>query len=53
VISLSTSIAASAQAEYEAGKALGDDQIKDIFTKLVSSMDTSTKYSLNPPEVVS
>ncbi|KAF8162282.1 hypothetical protein K438DRAFT_1775985 [Mycena galopus ATCC 62051] len=51
IIMLSNAIAASRQAEYRAGKALGDEQINDIFTKLVSSTEKTTKYSLDPSEV--
>ncbi|KAJ7226872.1 cytochrome P450 [Mycena pura] len=51
VLTLLDAITASRQAQYAARKSLGDDEIDDLFTKLVSSTDGAAKYALEPPDV--
>ncbi|CAK5278914.1 unnamed protein product [Mycena citricolor] len=51
VISLSNELAAQRQTEYSIDKAAGVDDVADIFTKLVSTLESDAKYSLDPPEV--
>ncbi|KAF7374654.1 Cytochrome P450 [Mycena sanguinolenta] len=51
VLTLIASIAAGRQAEYSTLKELGEDEIKDLFTKLVSSTDEAARYTLTPAEV--
>ena len=53
VLTLLDAITASRQAQYAARKSLGEDEIDDLFTKLVSSTDGAAKYALEPPDVVS
>ncbi|KAJ7671599.1 cytochrome P450, partial [Mycena polygramma] len=51
VMTLSDALAASRQAQYSADKELGEENIDDLFTKLVSATDGNAKYALKPPEV--
>nr|GAT54839.1 cytochrome P450 [Mycena chlorophos] len=51
VLTLITSLAAGRQAESSTLKELGDDEMNDLFTKLVSSTDDAARYSLTPAEV--
>ncbi|KAJ7174494.1 cytochrome P450, partial [Mycena filopes] len=51
VMALSNSIAASRQEQYSAEKELGQGHPHDLFTKLISATDGTTKYALEPSAV--
>ncbi|KAF7312542.1 Cytochrome P450 [Mycena indigotica] len=52
VLTLMTSLATERQAQYSIMRELGEGEITDLFTKLVSSTDETSRYMLTPAEVV-
>ncbi|KAF7293623.1 Cytochrome P450 [Mycena indigotica] len=51
VLTLIASLAAGRQVQYSTLKELGDSEITDLFTKLVSSTEEASRYTLTPAEV--
>ncbi|KAF7329958.1 RNA helicase [Mycena kentingensis (nom. inval.)] len=51
LLALISALAAGRQEEYSTRKEVGDDEMKDIFTKLVSATDETARYYLTPEDV--